>query len=121
MPECEGLAEANKRIGNILRQTKHPVTEDRFDLSRLESPAETLLARRAMESRAALGGLIDRGDFLGAMRIFAGMREPLERFFAEVLVMVEDPRLRHNRLSLLQELRSQFLLVADISKLQHRH
>lgn len=118
MPECPGLTEANKRIANILKQTKHKIA-DQFDQDTLVEPAEILLAKCADESRQTLADLLARGDFLGAMRILTGMREPLDRFFAEVLVMAEDPRLSQNRLSLLKYLRSQFLLVADISKLQH--
>jgi glycyl-tRNA synthetase beta chain len=44
--------------------------------------------------------------------------EILERFFIEVLVMCEDERVRDNRIALLKELGRQFMVLADLSKLQ---
>ena len=42
----------------------------------------------------------------------------MDRFFDDVMVNVDDPRLRANRLALLQSLAGLFLQVADISALQ---
>jgi glycyl-tRNA synthetase beta chain len=50
----------------------------------------------------------------------AELREPVDRFFDDVMVMAEDDALRLNRLTLLAELRDQFLNVADISRLSIR-
>jgi glycyl-tRNA synthetase beta chain len=41
----------------------------------------------------------------------------VDRFFDDVLVMAEDPKVRANRLALLQAALSRFYRIADISKL----
>jgi glycyl-tRNA synthetase beta chain len=41
----------------------------------------------------------------------------VDRFFDDVLVMAEEPRVRANRLGLLHQTLSLFYRIADISKL----
>ncbi len=47
----------------------------------------------------------------------AELREPVDAFFDGVMVNVEEPSLRDNRLNMLKDLRDLFLQVADISQL----
>jgi glycyl-tRNA synthetase beta chain len=47
----------------------------------------------------------------------ATLRDPVDRFFDAVMVMVDDPARKANRLNLLGRLRGLFLRVADISLL----
>jgi glycyl-tRNA synthetase beta chain len=46
------------------------------------------------------------------------LREPVDAFFDQVMVMADDPAIRANRLALLNRLSALFLGVADISILQ---
>ena len=46
----------------------------------------------------------------------AGLKAPLDLFFDQVLVMVDDDRIRLNRLALLQQIKELFQLFADFSK-----
>ncbi|MGH8591865.1 MAG: DALR anticodon-binding domain-containing protein, partial [Gammaproteobacteria bacterium] len=61
---------------------------------------------------------LNRREYTAVLRSLAGLREPVDAFFDEVLVLCEDRRLRANRLSLLRRVRSLFLEVADLSRLQ---
>jgi glycyl-tRNA synthetase beta chain len=63
--------------------------------------------------RAAVG----TADYRGAFRAAATLRGPIDRFFTEVFVMVEDERVRQARLRLMAELRDLVLGLADISEL----
>ena len=47
----------------------------------------------------------------------AGLKTPLDLFFDQVLVMVDDNRIRLNRLALLQQIKELFQLLADFSKI----
>jgi glycyl-tRNA synthetase beta chain len=47
----------------------------------------------------------------------ADLRDPVDRFFDDVMVMADDEAIKNNRLALLGELRALFLDVADISRL----
>ena len=116
LPESESLAAANKRIGNILRKAGaiHAVS---CDPALFADDAERALGAQV----SALAPLVERAiaerDFTGALTALAGARSAVDRFFDEVMVMVDDERLRTNRLALLAQLHAMMNRVADISKL----
>ncbi len=101
------LAVAFKRAKNILDQQRPRSIEPAL----FEHDAE----RELHEAVAAAGGA--NGDYDARLRSLAGLREPVDRFFDDVLVMAEDPKVRGNRLALLNETLSLFYRIADISKL----
>ena len=55
-------------------------------------------------------------DFAGAMAALAKLRPAVDAFFDKVTVNAEDPRIRANRLKLLNRLRQATLAVADFSR-----
>ena len=115
-PEAEALAGANKRIQNLLRKAEQD-RHGEVDAQLLQAPAEQLLleALRGIEPQVAAA--VERGDYMAAMEDLAGLRAPVDAFFDDVMVMVEDPALRANRLALLARLARRFDSVADISRL----
>jgi len=116
LPEAQALAAANKRIGNILRQA-NLVPGGVLDDSLLEAGAERELAHALAQAEVDALPMIGQGDHVGLLRRLASLREPVDHFFDGVMVMVEDERIKSNRLVLLGRLRSLFLRVADISLL----
>lgn len=117
LPEAESLAAANKRIHNILRQTEGTLPFQ-VDPHLLVEDAERVLAERLAESSAEVIPLMPAGLYTEALTRLADLREPVDNFFDQVLVMTEDTALRNNRIALLNELSSLFLRVADFSRLQ---
>jgi glycyl-tRNA synthetase beta chain len=115
-PEAEALAGANKRIQNLLRRAEQE-RHGEVDAQLLQAPAEQLLlaALRGIEPQVAAA--VERGDYVAAMEDLAGLRAPVDAFFDDVMVMVEDSALRANRLALLARLARRFDSVADISRL----
>ena len=117
LPEAASLAAANKRIRNILKKVETVLPfEVRPDL--LVEDAEQALAGRLVELSSEVIPLMESGLYGDALSRLASLREPVDAFFDQVLVMAEDPALRANRLALLNELGSLFLRVADFSRLQ---
>lgn len=57
------------------------------------------------------------GDYTGLLSALAPLKQPVDRFFDDVMVNVEDAAIRANRLALLAELRAQMNRVADLSLL----
>jgi len=114
---AESLAAANKRIRNILRKAeiRIPTTVDR---ALLTDAAEIGLAERIREQSDLVEPLFGQGRYAEALNQLASLREPVDRFFDEVMVMAEDASLRENRLALLASLESLFLRAADFSRLQ---
>jgi len=60
---------------------------------------------------------LDQGAFNEALLDIASLRGPVDAFFDGVMVMAEDPRLRANRLALLERIAALFSLFADFSKI----
>jgi glycyl-tRNA synthetase beta chain len=106
--DFEHLAVAFKRAKNILTQEAgSPVIEPGL----FESDAER-------ELHGAVTRLADAdGGYEARLRALAGLRAPVDRFFDDVLVMAEDPKVRANRLALLHQALSLFYRIADISRL----
>jgi len=120
LPEAESLAAANKRISNILRQAgeKNIVVPDVIDTSKLTEISEQALAGQLKTMAQQVIPLFDKRDYEPALAQLAGLRETVDEFFDEVMVMADDTALRDNRLALLAQLQSLFLRVADLSRLQ---
>ncbi len=120
LPEAEALAAANKRIANILRQAREKGIDfpERVETARLESEPERDLAEAVERLGQEVGPLAEAGEYEPALGRLASLREVVDRFFDQVMVMVDDPLLRGNRLALLARLQALFLRVADISRLQ---
>ncbi|MFV7562124.1 glycine--tRNA ligase subunit beta [Aeromonas sp. PS2Canimalfood6] len=111
------LAAANKRVSNILAKVEVPLpTTVKPEL--LVDAAEKALATQVAELQAELAPLFAAGDYQAALTRLAALREPVDTFFNEVMVMADDEALKANRLALLNNLRNLFLQVADISLLQ---
>ena len=120
MPEAEALAAANKRVANILAKADDDATAVDVDPAHFAEPAESALWDALSQAGAASAEQLAGGAYREALAALATLREPVDRFFDEVMVNAEDPALRANRLALLHALRQQFLAVADISLLEPR-
>lgn len=116
LEQAESLAAANKRIANILRQAGDPegLTVEK---KRLSDDAERALFNALQNARARVEPLLRNRQYAEALNTLADLRDPVDQFFDDVMVMAEDDALRDNRLALLGELRSLFLDIADISRL----
>jgi glycyl-tRNA synthetase beta chain len=115
MPEAQSLAAANKRIGNILKKT--PAVDTAFDPALLFEPAERDLWSAFEQVAPQAERLLADADYSGMLRALAPLKEPVDRFFDDVMVMVEEQSLRSNRLALLARLRSLMNRIADLSML----
>ena len=115
LPEAEALAAANKRIRNILKKAETVAEAIDANLIQAGAEAELHAALRTLqpEVEAALANL----DYTAALARVAGLKTAVDRFFDEVMVMVEEPLLRANRLALLAALHRTMNSVADISEL----
>ena len=115
LPAAAVLAAANKRVSNILAKEAPSGGEIQAEL--LQPGAEKALADAVKALSAQVAPLYAAGDYGSALTALASLREPVDRFFEEVMVMADDSAVRANRLRLLSWLRALFLRVADISQL----
>jgi glycyl-tRNA synthetase beta chain len=115
LPEALALAAANKRIGNILKKAEGELPPP--DPQRFGEDAERALYAQIQVITPRVAAHLADGDYAGALRALASVRGEVDRFFDQVMVNVEDPALRANRLGLLKVLFDLLNAVADISKL----
>ncbi len=115
MPEAASLAAANKRIGNLLKKAEGEIGA--VNDAALVEPAEKALAASIAALRPQAEAQLAAGDFAANLRTLAQAREPVDAFFADIMVMAEDPAVRANRLALLGQLHTLMNQVADISRL----
>jgi len=111
------LAAANKRVGNILAKFEGELNTT-VDVSLLQEDAEKALASAVAAKVELLAPLFAAGDYQQALTELSELRDVVDTFFDNVMVMADDEALKINRLTLLNTLRNQFLNVADISVLQ---
>jgi len=106
----QAVAAANKRIANILKKTA--VVSTKVDTTIfLETAEQTLFT--ALESAEKNMP----SDPKGMLEVLASLRQPVDSFFDDVMVMADDQQVRGNRLALLARLRQLFLNLADVSRL----
>ena len=118
LPESASLAAANKRITNILKKNEEAMPQDAsVKQELLVEPAEASLAAKMASLEGDVTSAFEKGDFTGALKTLALMKDEVDAFFNDVMVMAEDINLRNNRLALLSKLHGMMNRVADISKL----
>ena len=115
LPEADALAAANKRIGNIIKKTV-PQT-DVVDASLFDSEAEKALYDALQTAESSVKADYDAGRYTELLKSLAPMKAPVDRFFEDVMVNVDDERVRANRLALLWRLHRTMNMVAELSRL----
>lgn len=116
LPEAAALAAANKRISNILK--KADVAAD-ANVSRvlLLEPAEIALYAAIQDLAPMAQAQFDAGNYTVSLQTLAAFRAVVDAFFEAVMVNVDEPNLRINRLCLLKTLHLAMNRVADLSRL----
>jgi glycyl-tRNA synthetase beta chain len=118
LPEAPALAAANKRIRNILRKTEEAIP-DNVSVDLLTEDAERRLAIEVESAIRETQHGLDERDYVAVLRRLSTLREPVDGFFDQVMVMAEDANLRRNRLALLKRLADRFSAVAAVEHLSN--
>ena len=118
LPEAKDLAAANKRVLNII--SKNEDIRHKFvapDRALMNEAAEIALMDGLEKLAPQAEKHFAAGEYREALQLLAHIKPAVDRFFTEVMVMVEDTAVRNNRAALLQQLGTLMNRVADISKL----
>ncbi|MFL2531885.1 MAG: glycine--tRNA ligase subunit beta [Porticoccaceae bacterium] len=117
LPEASSLAAANKRVSNILAKQLADKSAKALVPDLLKETAEKQLAKNLDDLEALIAPLLAKRDYNGILEKLAELKDPVDQFFEDVMVMTDDMALRQNRLALLDKLQKLFMNVADISQL----
>jgi glycyl-tRNA synthetase beta chain len=114
----EPLAVSFKRIRKILEKAAIPAVEaPSISRDLLESDAERGLYAAMHAAAPRVKEQKRVGHFREALETIAALRPNIDKFFDEVMVMVEEEAVRRNRLALLSELLREFTTIADFSEM----
>lgn len=111
--DFEPLAVAFKRVGNIIKGSK----DDQVDESLFEEPCEGELFAVLQKVEGDFASFLEKGDYVAALLIVAGLRGPVDTFFDGVMVMAKDEEIKRNRLALLTRVAGVFRQIADFSRI----
>ncbi|WP_024508235.1 glycine--tRNA ligase subunit beta [Bradyrhizobium sp. ARR65] len=117
----KNLLAGTKRASNILaiEERRDKRTFDGApDVALYSLAEEKALAKAIDQVKAQAGAAVAREDFAGAMSVMATLRPPVDAFFDKVRVNDDDPKVRENRLKLLNQIRTATRAVADFSKIE---
>ena len=114
-PEFDPLIVGFKRAHRLVE--KEQWDRKPVDTARFENPTESALYQVTVDEREKMKSAMTRGDYGQALDALVRMKPAIDAFFAAVMVNAEDPAVRSNRLSLLQEVDVFFNSFADFSQI----
>jgi glycyl-tRNA synthetase beta chain len=118
--DFEPLAASFKRIQNILLQAELECG-GKLDTAMLEGGPEADLYAEFTRIRGTVDSKRGQRDYAGALETIASLRPKVDHFFDKVLVNAPDPLVRRNRLTMLQDLLTEFSAIADFSEIVTQH
>ena len=117
----KNLLAGTKRASNIL-SIEEKKDKRRFDgapdAALYSLTEEKALAKAIDEVKAEASAAVAKEDYAGAMSAMAKLRPAVDAFFDKVKVNDDSPKIRENRLKLLNEIRAATRAVADFSKIE---
>ncbi len=119
MPEFQAIGAACKRMRNILKQAAEKGIEPALKFEYLPEAADEEKNLMAYMERTGARAEEHRKkkEYVDALLLLSTAREPVDKFFDKVMVMVEDERVRANRIALLRDLLKEFSTIADFSEI----
>ena len=118
MNEAQALASANKRVSNILAKNGGESVSSEINSALLTEEAEKTLAQQVAAKQTEVKPLLADAKYKEALASLADLRDAVDAFFDNVMVMADDEAVKNNRLALLKQLQGLFIAIADISLLQ---
>ncbi len=113
-PEFTKLVIGQKRVRNILKGIEKIGD---VDAELFKEPAEKKLYQQGRSTLSKFKVMLENRNYSDVLSLLLAMREDIDKFFDNVLVMCEDTKLRKNRLALVNFINHIFLQCADFSQI----
>jgi len=114
-PEFDPLIVGFKRAHRLVE--KEQWDHKPVDKTRFEHPTESELYQATIREKTLSAIAMSQGDYGQALEALVRLKPAIDAFFTAVMVNAEDPAVRSNRLSLLQEIDDFFNSFADFSQI----
>jgi glycyl-tRNA synthetase beta chain len=119
-PDFESLVIGFKRVVNIIKKAGYAVDGDAtaaIDTSLFQHASEGALYKAYQTLDAKVKDKLVQGQFEQALLDIASLKDTVDSFFDDVMVMTDDLQVRENRLALLGRIAALFSRLADFSRL----
>jgi len=113
-PDFDDLAAAFKRVANIIKKAGTQKGA-KVNARLLKEPTEKKLYKAVQSAQKEIIKQLKSGNYNSALKTIAGVKAPVDQFFDDVMVMVNEAELRNNRLALLGQVAGLFGEVADFT------
>ncbi|OGT38467.1 MAG: glycine--tRNA ligase subunit beta, partial [Gammaproteobacteria bacterium RIFCSPHIGHO2_12_FULL_38_14] len=117
LPEASSLSAANKRVSNMLKKEEKNILHKKINENLFENEAEKMLFKELMCCEKIANDFYNKFDYANALKKLATLKDPIDHFFNDVMIMATEEKIRQNRFALLSMIRELFTKVADISLL----
>lgn len=116
--QVNSLIGINKRLKNLLsKQLEQSGKALEINEELFESESEKQVFAILQENQQDFDQACASRKYADCLNLLSGLSSPLEEFFSQVMVMVDDKKIRENRLLLLNKIHQSFLRIADFSRL----
>ncbi len=105
----------HRRVVNILKSAPEKIPQ--LDPDLFADEAESVLREQLLKIKDKFLPLLDENNYVGAFEVLKPLQPAIDKFFDQVMVMVEDAKVKDNRFALLQEVADLFNRVADFSRI----
>jgi glycyl-tRNA synthetase beta chain len=112
-PELTRILTPFTRTANLTRN----VADNQVNPALFSSAAEEELYQAIKETTMMVKPAAQHGDFSSVFEALFPLHVSIDHFFADIMVMVDDPAIRNNRLALLTLVKELFLTLGDLSKI----
>ncbi|WP_456381788.1 glycine--tRNA ligase subunit beta [Persephonella sp.] len=112
-PEFTDIMTVFKRVGRIIPEN----FEGEFDEKILQQEEEKELYAHYRQVKERFEEEINNREYDRALGELLKLKPYIDRFFDNVMVMVEDKKIRNNRLSLMKIINDMFMKIADFTKI----
>ena len=116
----EGMAAMEKAVAAFTRAANLAGKAEKdllIESALLETPEEKQLYKAYLSARQQITAMAGAQDYVGIMQAAADLSDPIDQFFNAVMVMVEDEKVRNNRLALLKAISGLTEGIVDLSKI----
>lgn len=110
------LHQVYKRIKNITVNFKH---QERYEIKNLSSDYELNLISKLSEIKGPVENLLIQNKYFEALNKLYELKDPVNAFFDNILVMAEDADIKNSRLGLLNDIMMLFKNLCDFSMLSY--
>jgi len=115
MAETQGISAEEVMVNYVT--ISHRQEAGVIDETLFEAPEEKALFEAYQKARNRIEALTDLQDYVGVMEVVAEISAPIDAFFTAVMVMVDDEKVRNNRLALLRAITGLTTGIVDLSKI----